>query len=302
MTLLRDARVLITGAAGFVGSHLTRRLAKKNDVMALDNLSTGTENHVPNEATFKQGDIRNRELLDELTDYVDIVFHQAAVVSVQKSIENPRPCHEVNTDATLHLLELARQKNFRLVIASSAAIYGEPETIPISEEESKTPNSPYGIDKWTVDRYVQVYNELYGTETIALRYFNIYGPRQRGGDYGGVISVFRDQALAGKPITVNGDGSQTRDFVHVDDIVDANLLAAKTVHTGEAYNIGRGEQTSIAELAETICDITDTDSEVTYTDPRPGDIEESVADISKAKEELGFEPTVSLREGLKTVL
>nr|WP_080506716.1 NAD-dependent epimerase/dehydratase family protein [Halolamina pelagica] len=185
---------------------------------------------------------------------------------------------------------------------SSVAIYGEPESLPISEEDAKTPTSPYGIDKWTVDRYAQVYNDLYDTETVALRYFNIYGPRQRGGDYGGVISIFRDQALAGEPITVDGDGSQTRDFVHIDDVVDANLLAATTDHTGAAYNIGRGEKTSIAELAETIRDIADTDSEVTYTEPRPGDIEESVADISKAEEELGFEPTVSLREGLKTIL
>jgi len=212
--------------------------------------------------------------LDELTDDVDIVFHQAAVVSVEKSVEEPESCHEVNTDATLHLLELAREKDFRLVLASSAAIYGEPETIPISEADSKTPTSPYGIDKWTIDRYAQVYNDLYDTETVALRYFNIYGPRQRGGDYGGVISIFRDQALAGEPITVDGDGSQTRDFVHVDDVVEANLLAATTEHTGEAYNIGRGEQTSIAELAETICAVADTDSEVTYTDPRPGDIDE----------------------------
>jgi len=127
-------------------------------------------------------------------------------------------------------------------------------------------------------------------------------PTSARGDYGGVISIFRDQALAGEPITVDGDGSQTRDFVHVDDVVEANLLAATTEHTGEAYNIGRGEQTSIAELAETICAVADTDSEVTYTDPRPGDIDESVADISKARSELGFEPTVSLREGLKTIL
>jgi len=302
MTAIEEQQILITGGAGFVGSHLTERLIEDNDVIALDDLSAGKQDDVPEKSTFKQGDICNRDFLDELTDDIDIVFHQAAVVSVQRSIENPETCHEVNTDATLHLLELAREKDFRLVLASSAAIYGQPETVPISENDSKTPTSPYGIDKWTIDRYAQIYNDLYDTETVALRYFNIYGPRQRGGDYGGVISIFRDQALAGEPITVDGDGTQTRDFVHIDDVVKANILAATTEHTGEAYNIGRGQQTSIAELAETIQTLANTDSEVTYTEPRPGDIEESVADISKAREELGFEPTVSLEEGLETVL
>jgi len=302
MTSIENNRILITGVAGFVGSHLAQELVNQNKVVGLDNLSAGTEAHVPENISFQEGDIRDQDLLDELTNDVDIVFHQAAVVSVEKSVEEPETCHEVNTDATLHLLELARQKDFRLVLASSAAIYGEPETIPISEEDHNPPTSPYGIDKWTIDRYAQLYNDLYGTETVALRYFNIYGPRQRGGDYGGVISIFRDQALAGEPITVDGDGSQTRDFVHVDDVVEANLLAATTEHTGEAYNIGRGEQTSIAELAETIREVADTASEVTYTDPRPGDIDQSVADISKAREELSFEPKISLQEGLKTIL
>jgi len=302
MVSIEGETILITGAAGFVGSHLAERLVTENDVTALDDLSAGTEADVPDMVSFVQGDICDRELLDRLTDTVDIVFHQAAIVSVQKSIEEPETCHEVNTDATIHLLELARQKDFRLVIASSAAVYGEPESIPISERDSKTPTSPYGTDKLTVDRYAQIYNDLYGTETVALRYFNIYGPRQRGGDYGGVISIFRDQALAGEAITVNGDGSQTRDFVHVSDVVDANLLAAVTDNTGEAYNIGTGKQTSIAELAETICDIAGTDSEVAYTDPLPGDIQQSVADVSKAKKEIGFDPAVSLREGLNTVL
>ncbi|MDB9235526.1 NAD-dependent epimerase/dehydratase family protein [Halorubrum ezzemoulense] len=296
---MKDQRILITGGAGFVGSHLAERLAKENDVTVIDDLSTGKEGNVPDVASFQEGDIRNKELLDRITEGVDIVFHQGAVVSVERSAEEPLPCHEVNTDATLYLLELAREKNFRLVIASSAAIYGNPEKIPISEEDSKSPTTPYGIDKWTIDRYARVYNDLYDTETVVLRYFNIYGPRQRGGDYGGVISIFWNQALAGEPITIQGDGSQTRDFIYIDDIVEANLLAATTEHTGEAYNIGRGKKTSIAELAETIHDIVDTDSGITYMEPRTGDVDESVADISKAKNELGFEPTISLRKGLK---
>mgnify|MGYP000182784240 CR=1 FL=1 len=197
---------------------------------------------------------------------------------------------------------IARERDFRVVLASSAAIYGHPETLPVNEPDRKTPTSPYGIDKLTVDHYARTYNDLYDVETVVLRYVNIYGPRQRAGDYGGVVSIFRDQALADDPITIDGDGTQTRDFVHIEDIVEANIRAATTDHVGEAYNIGRGEQTSINELAETIREVTDSASSITRTDPRPGDIEASVADISKARRDLGFEPSVSLREGLKTLV
>jgi len=293
--------ILITGGAGFVGSHLADALVEDNDVHVLDDLSAGNPHHVPEQASFYHEDIRDSTILDELTGDVDIVFHQAAIVSVQQSIEQPDACHEVNTDATIQLLELARERDFRVVLASSAAVYGHPERLPIEEPDSKTPTSPYGIDKQTIDRYAQVYNTLYDVETVALRYFNIYGPRQRAGDYGGVISIFRDQALADDPITIEGDGSQTRDFVHVDDVVAANLQAATTDQTGEAYNIGSGTQTSIQELAETIRAVAGSDSEIVHTQPRPGDIEHSVADISKARQELGFEPTYSLPEGLETL-
>lgn len=302
MTEIEGREILITGGAGFVGSHLADRLVGKNDVTIIDNLSTGEEAHLPTEANFINSDIRDREELSKLTNDIDIAFHQAAVVSVEKSIQEPERSHEVNTDATLHLLELSREKGFRLVLASSAAIYGEPKELPVPEKSPKYPTSPYGIDKLTIDRYAQIHHHLYGTETVALRYFNIYGPRQRGGDYGGVISIFSDQALAGEPITVNGDGSQIRDFVHVDDVVQANLLAATTDNVGEAYNIGRGKKTSIRKLAETLQEIVDTNSKIVYTDSRPGDIKESVADISRARQELGFEPTVSLEEGLKSVI
>jgi len=301
MSQLSGQTVIITGGAGFVGSHLADALVADNDVIIADDLSAGTSADVPDAARFQHVDISQPGVLRELTTDVDLVFHQAAIVSVSQSIEHPLACHEVNTDTTLTLLELARERDFRVVLASSAAIYGHPESLPIHETARKTPTSPYGADKLTVDHYARLYNDLYGVETVALRYFNIFGPRQRAGDYGGVISIFREQALAADPITVDGDGTQTRDFIHIDDVVQANLLAATTDTVGTAYNIGRGEQTSIRTLAELVRDIADSDSDIVYTEPRPGDIDASVADITKAKRDLGFEPTVALEPGLQTL-
>lgn len=294
--------VLITGGAGFVGSHLADALVDENDVIIADDLSAGSQSDVPDKATFQHVDITQPEVLGELTNGVDLVFHQAAVVSVQRSIDHPIECHGVNTDATLTLLELARERNFRVVLASSAAIYGKPDSVPIHETDSKTPTSPYGADKLTIDHYTRLYHELYGVETVVLRYFNIFGPRQRAGDYGSVVSIFREQALADDPITIQGDGTQTRDFVHIDDVVRANLLAATTGHVGNAYNIGRGEQTSIRTLAELIRKHADSNSDITHTDPRTGDIRASAADITAAERELGFETRVSLDTGLQTLI
>jgi UDP-glucose 4-epimerase len=292
--------ILVTGGAGFVGSHLADAVVDQNDVIVADDLSAGQRGNVPDAATFRSVDISQSGVLAELTKNVDIVFHQAAVVSVERSINRPMACHDVNTDATLSLLDLARERDFRVVLASSAAIYGHPDSLPIYETDSKAPLSPYGVDKLTVDHYARLYYELYGVETVALRYFNIFGPRQRAGDYGGVISVFRRQALADDPITIDGDGTQTRDFIHIDDVVSANLRAAKTDHLGEAYNIGRGKQITIQTLAELTRDAMDSGSDIVHTEPRPGDIDRSVADISKARRDLDFDPSVSLKTGLRT--
>ncbi|GKZ14590.1 NAD-dependent epimerase/dehydratase family protein [Haladaptatus sp. T7] len=294
--------VLVTGGAGFVGSHLVDALVQENDVRILDDLSTGKRSNVNEEATLIEGDIRDSETLDRATENVDLIFHEAGVVSVQQSVEEPMRANEVNLDATLALLERARDLDARVVLASSCAIYGQPTEVPISEDESFSPSSPYGLQKSALDHYARLYEELYGLETVALRYFNIYGPRQSSGDYSGVISIFKRQATNGDPITVDGDGEQTRDFVHVDDIVRANLLAATTEHVGEAYNIGTGDSVTIRELAETIRDVSASSSDIVHTDPRPGDIDESEADISKATEKLGYEPTIPLDEGLSSLL
>ncbi|MDJ1434804.1 NAD-dependent epimerase/dehydratase family protein [Halostagnicola sp. A-GB9-2] len=297
-----DQTILITGGAGFIGSHLATELVADNDVRILDNLTTGERSNIPAEARLIEGNIQENETIEHATENVDVIFHEAALVSVEKSIENPVESHEINATATLNLLEAARNEDARSVLASSAAIYGHPKRTPITESDPKEPTSPYGLDKLTLDQYARQYHDLYGLETVALRYFNAYGPGQVAGDYSGVISVFIDQALSGEDITVHGDGEQTRDFVFIDDVVQANRKAAMTDAVGEAYNIGTGESITIRKLAELIQDITDTNSDIVHTDARTGDIDHSEASISKARKQLDYDPSVSIREGLEQTI
>ena len=295
-------QVLVTGGGGFIGSHIAEALLPENDVRILDDFSSGSRDRCPDGATVTEGDIRDREAVETAMEGVDLVFHEAAVVSVAQSVQDPATSHATNVDATLSIFEAARRRDARVVFASSAAIYGAPESIPIVEDDRKEPSSPYGLEKLSGDHYCRLYHDLYGLETVPLRYFNVYGPGQTGGDYAGVINVFRDQARDGGPLTVDGDGEQYRDFVHIEDIVQANVLAATTDAVGRAYNVGTGERTTIRELAEAIRDRIDPDADIVHTDPRPGDIRESRPDISRAREELGYEPTVSLAEGLDDLL
>ncbi|MFC7075577.1 NAD-dependent epimerase/dehydratase family protein [Haloarcula halophila] len=295
-------QVLVTGGGGFIGSHIADALLPDNEVRILDDFSSGSRERCPDGATVVEGDIRDRDTVETAMDGVDLVFHEAAVVSVAQSVEDPETSHATNVDATLSILEAARRADARVVFASSAAIYGAPESIPIAEDDRKEPSSPYGLEKLSGDHYCRLYHDLYGLETVPLRYFNVYGPGQTGGDYAGVINVFTDQARDGGPLTVDGDGEQYRDFVHIDDIVQANVLAATTDAVGRAYNVGTGQRTTIRELAEAIRDRIDPDADIVHTDPRPGDIRESRPDISRAREQLGYEPTLSLGEGLDDLL
>ncbi|WP_247000834.1 NAD-dependent epimerase/dehydratase family protein [Halosolutus gelatinilyticus] len=296
---LGDCTVLVTGGAGFIGSHLANALAGETDLRILDSFTTGRREQVPDGATVVEGDVRDEDALARATTGVDLIFHEAALVSVERSVENPLESHSVNVDATLALLERARALDARIVLASSAAIYGQPERAIVSESGRKLPSSPYGLEKLAVDHYARQYHDLYGLETVALRYFNVYGPGQFNSDYSGVITAFIDRALAGELISVHGDGGQTRDFVFVEDVVRANLLAATTDRVGGAYNVGTGRAISIRELAELIVDVTDSDSEIVHTDERVGDIRHSQADIGAARADLGYAPEVSLREGLE---
>lgn len=298
---ISDERILVTGGAGFIGSKIAAALASENDVRVLDDLSSGSRSNVPDEATLIEGDVRCDTDLDQATEDVDLIFHQAALISVEKSVRRPELTHEINVTATVKLLERARKESARFVFASSAAVYGHPEEVPIAEDAPAEPTSPYGLSKLTAERYVRLYGELYDLPTVALRYFNVYGPGQCGGDYSAVISVFVEQATNGDAITVEGDGSQTRDFVHVQDIVQANLLAANTGISG-VFNVGTGESVSILELAETVRDVSEPESEIVHTQARSGDIDRSRADVSRLRSALGYEPTVALESGLEQFL
>jgi len=290
---------LVTGGSGFIGGALVDALNAEATVRVLDTTLSGD---APDDVEVIEGDIRDESVLDEAMDGIDTVFHQAAVVSVEESIDDPVRSHSVNVAGTVRTLEAARRHDARVVLASSAAVYGDPGRVPVSETDPLEPTSPYGLEKLTIDRYARLYHDLYGLETVALRYFNVYGPGQSGGDYAGVIEAFLEQAREGEPLPVHGDGKQTRDFVHIDDVVEANRLAAETDAVGTAYNIGTGRSVTVERLAEQIRDAVDSRSPIVHTDPRAGDIRHSRADISRARERLGFRPTVDLDQGIETLV
>lgn len=299
---LRGASVLVTGGAGFIGGHLVERLKGEVDVTVFDKVWPANAGFESSPVEYVRGDIRDQKVLERLMENVDVVFHLAALVSVPESIESPERSHSTNVEGTLYVLEAARKHDTRVVFASSAAIYGEPKYLPIDEMHPTEPTSPYGFHKLDADQYVRWYHQNYGLETVVLRYFNVYGPGQTGGAYAGVISTFIEQALAGEPITVHGDGEQTRDFVFVDDVVDTNMSAAVTENIGEAYNVATGESISIRELAELILELTDSASEIRHVTPREGDIDRSNASIEKSVEMLDFEPVSTLDDGLEQTI
>ncbi|MBV0923066.1 NAD-dependent epimerase/dehydratase family protein [Halomicroarcula limicola] len=297
-----DRRVLVTGGAGFVGSHLVAALAPTNDVTVLDDFSTGARDHLPEDVTVVEGDVRDEAAVDEAMAGIDVVFHEAAMVSVPESVERPVDCHRLNGGATVGVLDRARRHDARVVLASSAAVYGTPEKVPVEESDALSPASPYGFEKRSNEQYARFYAETYGLPTVPLRYFNVYGPRGLDGEYAGVIGTFVRQAQAGEPLTVEGDGEQTRDFVYVGDVVRANLRAATTDATGRPFNVGTGESVTINHLAETVRDVVGSDVSIEHVPPREGDIERSEADVTVASDRLGFEADVGLREGLALTL
>jgi len=296
-TGLEDATVLVTGGAGFIGSHLTAALLPETDVRVLDDFSTGEPSKIPDGAAVFRADIRNEDALDRAMADVDVVFHLAAVVSVEQSVSNPIESHRVNVDGTLAVLERARREDARVVVASSAAVYGDPDELPVDETAATDPLSPYGADKLAADTYARVCADAYDLPVAVLRFFNVYGPGQRG-PYSGVVDAFLQRAFADDPLVIHGDGEQTRDFVHVADVVRTLLAAASTADTGRAFNVGTGESVSINELADVVRDATGTSAGVEHVDARPGDIRESRADCTRLRDRLGVAPDVSLREGI----
>ena len=299
---LCDRTILITGGAGFIGRHLVASLAPANDVHVLDDCSTGDPTTLHPAASLRQGDVRNPESYTEFGADLDLIVHLAGLVSVDRSIEVPRETEQANAAGTLEVLEAARRSDASVVTASSAAVYGEPSAVPVTESQPKTPSSPYGAEKLSGDRYMRLYADLYDLDTVALRYFNVYGPGGIGTDYSGVIDAFLTRARRNEELPVHGDGTQTRDFVHVSDVVQANLLAAVTEQTGDAYNVGTGKSVTINRLAELIVDVTDSSSDIVHTEPRAGDIDESEANIERARDQLGYEPRTTLRDGLEALV
>lgn len=296
-----DQSVLVTGGAGFIGHHLVAALAPENDVRVLDDCSAGDPDDVPADVPLVEADVRDPEAVADAVAGVDVVLHLAAIVSVDESVAEPRRSDAVNVDGTLNVLEAARETGARVVATSSAAVYGDPDAVPVPETAPPRPSSPYGLQKYAADRYARLYHELYDLETVVLRPFNVYGPGQSG-EYAGVITTFLAQATAGEPITVHGDGTQTRDFVHVDDVVAAFRRAAVADVAGGAFNVGTGESVTVRELAERVREAVGSDSEVVHVDPRPGDVHRSCADVSAARDALGYEPSVGLDEGLASLV
>lgn len=301
-------RALVTGGAGFIGSHLVRHLLKRGfEVRVVDNLSSGhlrNLKEVESQISFTEGDIRDPELLNQLAQGCDRIFHQAAVVSVPYSVEHPQETHDVNIQGTFNVLQAARvNKVGRVVFASSAAIYGEEQVLPKTEEMRPAPVSPYGLEKLTGEHYLHLFHKLYGVETVALRYFNVFGPRQDPqSPYSGVISIFVDRILRGAGVTIYGDGEQYRDFVYIDNVVAANLLVADSATApGNVYNVGCGEKTSLNQLVQILAELSGSTVQPGYAGERAGDIRESLADISRLMA-LGYRPEIGAKAGLKALV
>lgn len=303
-------KILVTGGAGFIGSHIVDRLMEDDfDVTVFDDLHTGspantTHHRGKKNFHFLEGDIRDINLVKTSLKDVEVVFHEAALANVTLSVKEPIPTNQINVEGTLNLLKASCDLNVkRFIYASSAAVYGHAESPQKKEDDSLNPTSPYGVSKLAAENYVRVFQRLYSLKTVSLRYFNVYGPRQRvdvHGSYGGVISIFINRILKNMPPIINGDGEQTRDFVYISDVVEANMLAMNSENgAGEAFNIATGKITSINQVAETLKHIMNKeDLENIHTEPRPTDIKHGYADISKARKILGYEPQCSIEEGL----
>jgi UDP-N-acetylglucosamine 4-epimerase len=306
------SRVLVSGGAGFIGSHLVDRLlAEGFEVTVLDDFSTGLMRNISchrdvGEFRLVRGDVRDAGLVEKVVGDVDGVFHLAALVDVALSIENPVLFNEVNVVGTLNLLRACVDSDVRrFVFASSAAVYGDSKDAKKREDMLPKPISPYGVSKLAAENYVQFFNDFYGLETVSLRFFNVYGPRQGfASSYSGVITAFMSRLLKGQPPVIHGDGKQSRDFVHVDDVVSANILALQSKNAvGGVFNIGSGTAITVYELAKILQQITDTERlKPIFAESRAGDIKHCSGDIHKAEEILGFHPKIQLEDGLSKLV
>ncbi|MFS8512490.1 MAG: SDR family oxidoreductase [Planifilum fulgidum] len=294
-------KVMVTGGAGFIGSHIVDRLIELgHDVIILDNLSTGKKAFIHPGASFYQVDLRDRRLGEILeAERPEAVIHQAAQIDVPTSVKDPLFDAETNILGTLQLLEACRRSGVRkIVYASSAAVYGEPVFLPIDEEHPVDPLSNYGISKYTPECYLKVYKQLYGLDYTILRYANVYGIRQDPRGEGGVIAIFLERVLRKEALTIFGDGKQTRDFVYVGDIAEANIRALHR-GSGRVFNLGTGVPTSLEELVRILGEVTEKEIRVEYAPERPGDIRHSHFDCRRAEKWLDWTPRIDLKTGLR---
>ena len=300
----KNMKATVFGGAGFIGSHLTEALVNaKSEVTVVDNLlSSKLDNlaSVIDSIDFVRGDIRNPQIFDELGS-VDIIFNEAAV-SLVKSFRNPFLDLTTNVGGTINILEYSRKHNAKVIHASTGSVYGEPQYIPMDEKHPLNPISFYALSKLTSENYCKLFHDIYGVKVSILRYFNVFGPRQHIGEETGVIPIFVSRILQKQPLTIFGDGYQTRDFLHVDDCVNATLLAAANdASIGSCSNIGgMGVEVSIVDLAKLLMKLLDTTVPLIHSDPKPGDIQRLVADSEQANSLFGYRPMVSLESGLKS--
>ena len=297
---------LVTGGAGFIGSHIVHRLQREGaKVRVVDNLSTGKKERlrdIDSSIELIEDDLTDRRVCDRAVQDVEYVLHQAAVPSVQRSIQDPLETNRANVIGTLNLLESCRQHGVRrLVYAASSSAYGDTQVLPKKEDMAPNPLSPYALQKFIGERYCKLYSDLYGLETVSLRYFNVFGPSQDPwSEYSAVIPKFTTRLQNRQPLVVFGDGEQSRDFTYVDNVVEANILAIKAQRTaGAVINVGCGEGLTLNRLIRFLEEILHVQAVVDYEPPRRGDVRHSLADISLARDVLGYQPKVTLVEGLR---
>jgi UDP-glucose 4-epimerase len=299
-------KYLVTGGAGFIGSHIATALVIRGDqVRVFDNLSTGTRanlEHLKGQVEFVEGDLLDRPALEKAMSGVEVVYHQAALASVPRSVVAPLDTHAACVTGTLHVLDTARQADVRRVVyAGSSSAYGNQPYMSKREQDVPVPLSPYAAAKFAGESYCRAFTATYGLETVTIRYFNVFGPRQDPqSEYSAVIPIFVTKMLAGEKPTVYGDGYQSRDFTYIDNVVAGNLAAADAPQaSGQVFNIACGRQFSLLDLLNSINNVLGTQIEAKFAEARAGDVRESLADISAAREVLGYEPRVDFEEGLR---